>query len=116
MITSFSLTPANGCERETLWELVDSIDGLLVGDKGYLSAPLQHELRPVGIELETALRSNRHDSRDPAWVALLKRLRRLIETVIGQLVERFWKELPRRKRTGYQNQKRASCSSLCNLR
>ncbi|MBF2027491.1 MAG: TetR/AcrR family transcriptional regulator [Oscillatoriales cyanobacterium C42_A2020_001] len=25
-------------------------------------------------------------------------------------------ELPRRKRTGYQNQKRASCSSLCNLR
>jgi hypothetical protein len=30
-----------------------------------------------------------HDARDPAWVALLKRLRRLIETVIGQLVERF---------------------------
>jgi cytochrome P450 len=25
-------------------------------------------------------------------------------------------ELPRRKRTGYQNQKRASCSSLCNWR
>jgi MFS transporter, OFA family, oxalate/formate antiporter len=25
-------------------------------------------------------------------------------------------KLPRRKRTGYQNQKRASCSSLCNLR
>jgi len=33
---------------------------------------------------------------------------------IGQLEER--NELPRRKRTGYQNQKRASCSSLCNLR
>jgi UV DNA damage endonuclease len=27
-----------------------------------------------------------------------------------------WNELPRRKRTGYQNQKRASCSSLCNWR
>jgi len=25
-------------------------------------------------------------------------------------------ELPRRKRTGYQNQKSANCSSLCNLR
>ena len=25
-------------------------------------------------------------------------------------------ELPRRKRTGYQNQKRDNCSSLCNLR
>ena len=89
VITSFSLTPANGSERETLWEMVDSIHGLLVGDKGYLSAPLQQELRQVGIELETALRSNRQDSREPAWVALLKRLRRLIETVIGQLVERF---------------------------
>lgn len=89
VITSFSLTPANGSERETLWEMVDSIGGLLVGDKGYLSAPLQHELRQVGIELETALRSNMQDSRDPAWVAFLKRLRRLIETVIGQLVERF---------------------------
>jgi hypothetical protein len=41
------------------------------------------------ITMETALRSNMHDSRDPAWVALLKRLRRLLETVVGQLVERF---------------------------
>lgn len=42
--------------------MVPSIRGLLVGDKGYLSAPLQHELRQVGIELETALRSKMHDS------------------------------------------------------
>jgi IS5 family transposase len=89
VITGFSLTPANGSEREALWEMVSSIHGLLIGDKGYLSAPLQQELRQVGIQLETALRSNMHDPRDPAWVALLKRLRRLIETVIGQLVERF---------------------------
>ena len=89
VITDFSLTPANGSERETLWDMVDSMTGLLVGDKGYLSAPLQQELREVGIELETPLRANMHDSRSPAWVALLKRVRRLIETVIGQLVERF---------------------------
>jgi hypothetical protein len=29
------------------------------------------------------------DTRDPSWVVLLQRMRRLIETVIGQLVERF---------------------------
>lgn len=29
------------------------------------------------------------DERDPAWVKLLMRVRRLVETVIGQLVERF---------------------------
>ncbi|NEQ26584.1 MAG: IS982 family transposase [Microcoleus sp. SIO2G3] len=89
VITSFSLTPANGSEREALWDLVQTIHGLLIGDKGYLSASLEHELRQVGVELETALRSNMRDSRAPAWVVLLKRTRRLIETVIGQLVERF---------------------------
>lgn len=89
VITGFSLTPANGSEREALWDLVQTIQGLVIGDKGYLSAPLQQELRAVGIELATALRCNMHDPRDPARVALLKRMRRLIETVIGQLVERF---------------------------
>jgi hypothetical protein len=29
------------------------------------------------------------DCRNPAWVKLLQRMRRLIETVIGQLVGRF---------------------------
>jgi len=89
VITGFSLTPANGSEREALWDIVSTIQGLLIGDKGYLSAALQQDLRQVGIELQTALRSNMQDSRDPSWVKLLQRMRRLIETVIGQLVERF---------------------------
>lgn len=89
VITSFTLTAANTSEREALWEMVQMIHGLLIGDKGYLSAALEEELQSVGIDLETALRSNMQDPRDPAWVALLKRTRRLIETVIGQLVERF---------------------------
>ena len=89
VITGFSLTPANGSERETLWDIVRTVRGLLIGDKGYLSQPLQHQLQAVGIQLETALRSNMQDERNPAWVKLLMRVRLLIETVIGQLVERF---------------------------
>ncbi len=89
VITGFSLTPANGSEREALWDMVQMIHGLIIGDKGYVSAAFQHELQQVGIELETALRSNMHQERHPVWVALLKRVRRLIETVISQLVERF---------------------------
>lgn len=89
VITSFTLTAANASEREALWEMVQMIHGLLIGDKGYLSAALEQELQSVGIDLETALRSNMPDPRAPAWVTLLKRTRRLIETVIGQLVERF---------------------------
>lgn len=89
VITQFTLTAANGSEREALWDLVDRIHGLLIGDKGYLGAELQQELHQIGIELETALRSNMNDPRDPQWVKLLQRVRRLIETVIGQLSERF---------------------------
>lgn len=89
VITEFSLTPANGSERAALWDMVSTIQGLLIGDKGYLSQPLQQQLQAVGIQLETALRSNMPDERDPAWVKLLMRVRRLVETVIGQLVERF---------------------------
>ncbi len=89
VITGFSLTPANGSEREALWDIVQPIQGLVIGDKGYLSATLQQELRTKNIELETALRSNMHDTRSPTWIKVLIRTRRLIETVIGQLVGRF---------------------------
>jgi len=89
VITQFALTPANGDERETLWDLVSKIHGLLIGDKGYLSQPLKQELQTFAIDLQTALRSNMHDSRPHWWVRLIIKVRRLIETVIGQLVGRF---------------------------
>ena len=53
VITGFTLTPANGSERAALWDMVSTIQGLLIGDKGYLSRPLQHQLQAVGIQLET---------------------------------------------------------------
>ncbi len=37
VISGFSLTPANGSEREALWDLITRVKGLLIGDKGYLS-------------------------------------------------------------------------------
>lgn len=89
VITGFSLTPANGSEREALWDIVSPISGLLIGDKGYLSKPLQEELRTKSIYLETPARSNMEDTRNPHWKKLCMRTRRLVETVIGQLVERF---------------------------
>jgi hypothetical protein len=53
VITGFSLTPANGSEREALWEMVQKMHGLLL------------------LILETAVRFNMQDSCDPVWVALL---------------------------------------------
>ena len=89
IITGFSLTPANGNEREALWDLVPEIKGVLIGDKGYISQFLYQELNQENIELQTPLRDKMKDSRPQALVKMLMRVRRLVETVIGQLVERF---------------------------
>lgn len=89
VITGLTVTPASGNEREALWELIEGMQGLLIGDKGYLGAFLKADLMTVGIDLQTPLRSNMHDDRDPQAVARLMRVRRRIETVIGQLTEQF---------------------------
>lgn len=89
VITGFALTPANASERDTLWETVNGITGLLIGDKGYLGQDLQQDLLDCRINLQTAKRSNMKDTRDRHWVKLLVKTRRLVETVIGQLSERF---------------------------
>jgi hypothetical protein len=90
VITAFSATVASGSERETLWELVPGTHGLYLADKGYLSAPLQQQLRQEAqIDLQTPLRDNMVDTRSPEFVSLLIRERRRIETVLGQLAERF---------------------------
>lgn len=89
VITGFTISAANGSEREALWETLAGVHGLVIGDKGYLSKALQAELADCGIELSTPLRANMKDERPQAWVHLLQRLRRLIETVNSQLSERF---------------------------
>jgi hypothetical protein len=89
VITGFSLTPANGSEREAVWEITNGISGLLIGDKGYLSSWLQQDLLKQALNLETPKRSNMLELRDRHSVKMLVKTRRLIETVIGQLAERF---------------------------
>ena len=50
----------------------------------------QNELRiEVGINLQTALRSNMQENRDPKFIQALKTKRRLVETVMGQFVDGF---------------------------
>ena len=36
VIGGFGVTPANVDERQALWDMVETIEGLLIGDKGYL--------------------------------------------------------------------------------
>lgn len=89
VITGFTVSAANGSEREALWETLERVKGLVIGDKGYLSKSLQTELAEYGVELVTPVRSNMKDGQPKAWTHLLQQLRRLIETVNSQLSERF---------------------------
>lgn len=72
-----------------MWDLTHSIRGLLIGDKGYISQPLKEQLAIQEIDLQTPLRSNMQDSRPKGFVKQLISTRRLVETVIGQLTQRF---------------------------
>ena len=90
IITGFTLTSAATNEREAVWDTTDGIKGLLIGDKGYISKILQEQLlQQRNINIQTPLRKNMKDTRPKALVKILMRVRRLIETVIGQLVQRF---------------------------
>jgi hypothetical protein len=89
VISGITLTAADIDERDALWDLVDKLKGLLLGDKGYLRPELKQALAEQGLDLQTPLRSNMKDERPKGWVKLIVSVRRRIETVIGQLVERF---------------------------
>jgi len=89
VVTGATFTAANIDERDVCPELVEKIQGLLLGDKGYMRQELQKELSAKGLHLQTHLRDNMKDSRPKGFLKWMKGTRRLIETVIGQLTERF---------------------------
>lgn len=63
--------------------------GWWFGDKGYLSALFKEDLRKVGILLDTPVRSNMTDGCTREERKERSNARRLIETVLSQLTERF---------------------------
>jgi hypothetical protein len=89
LLVGYTLTAASVDERDALWDMTDAISGVLLGDKGYLRPWLKTELAEQGIRLETPLRKNMNDARDPRYLQCLMKVRRRVETVIGQLSERF---------------------------
>ena len=89
LISSFVLTPANVEEHQVVEDMLSSIKGLVIGDKGFIGNELKTRLKQKGIALETPLKKNMKDHRSPDFVFYLKLIRRKIETVIGQLAGRF---------------------------
>ena len=89
VITAATFTGANIDERDVCPELVEKIKGLLLGDKGFIRPELQNELKKQELHLQTPLRDNMKEERPKYFLKWLMGTRRLVETVIGQLTERF---------------------------
>lgn len=86
-ILSFMITPADVDDREPLKvkDFVKEIYGKLVGDKGYISKELFHELFTDGIQLITKVRNNMKNCLMSVSDKILIRKRAVIESVNDEL-------------------------------
>jgi Transposase DDE domain len=89
-VTHFTLTAANVDERDVVEEYAGLFKGHLLADKGLISEDLRKKLDKHGIDLQTPLRKNMKDDRPTELVQRLLKVRRRVETAIGQLCEQFF--------------------------
>lgn len=89
IITNFAFAKASIDERDVVPELTEGLTGLLIGDKGYIRPYLREKLLRRKLVLQTPFKKNMKDNRPKKFIRLLMAIRRRIETVIGQLTERF---------------------------
>ena len=74
----------------------------MIADKGLIGVDFQQELRYFAqINLQTAAKTNMKEKRSKDFIQWLVSTRRLVETVIGQLTERFHIEKVRARKLWY---------------
>lgn len=89
VIMGMGLAAANVDERDLVPELVVGLEGLLLGDKGYIRPALTMELAQQGLHLVTPLRSNMKQQLTSQYRKAISRCRQLVETVIAHLCHWF---------------------------
>ena len=91
IIRDFALVPANVLELQAGIELLEEHTDLVVlGDKAFISAPLQARLRAENrLILRTLPRRNQRQQLPPAVARALNAARQIIETVNSQLAGQF---------------------------
>jgi hypothetical protein len=88
VIAGYSLAPANEHESKVVPEMVKKTLEILLGDRNYWVPRLKEELATDGIDLEAPFRNKSKDPY-PKHSALISRIRYRIDTVFGQLTDRF---------------------------
>ena len=87
VIIRAELAPANTSDVQMAPCLLDGADGWALADRNYWSPRLFERLRERGLPLLTPFKTKTHET--TPWPITLTQKRRRIETVIGQLTERF---------------------------
>ena len=87
VIVDFRLAPANVHELQVAEDLLTGVQGWALGDRNYWSPELTERLRLSGLVLLTPFKKATSETKP--WPKWLKHKRYRIETVIGQLVDRF---------------------------
>lgn len=80
-----SLTPGNVDDRAPVPQMVQRLRGKLIGDRGYISAPLTELLFEQGLHEVTRLRKNMKNRLMHLSDKFLVRKRAIIESIIDQL-------------------------------
>jgi hypothetical protein len=88
VVRAFALAPANVSDRAALPALDLPVGSQGIGDRNYWAPELRDELAAAGIRLHAPYSSKAKDP-DPARSTALSQERWLIETVQGQLAERY---------------------------
>lgn len=84
-IQNLKITQGNTDDRTPVLELVEGLEGLLFGDRGYIKASLFHKLYEHGLKLVTSLKKNMKSHMMPWIEKVLLRKRSIIETVFSVL-------------------------------
>ncbi len=88
VITRFTVAPANVHELSVVPQLAVGAPGVLIGDRNYWSPRLTQELLQEGVTLLAPFGSRKRGPW-PRWSFILSRLRYRIDTLFGQLVDRY---------------------------
>lgn len=87
VLVGLQLAPANLHDSHFVEDLTANTSGIVLADRNYWSPPLTERLAQQGIQLSTPYKSAKRQPKP--YPFQLTNLRRRIETVIGQLTERF---------------------------
>jgi len=88
-VVEITITAANVDERDSAYDVLQAIAGVLLGDKGYIRPQFKADCEAVGIDLQTPVRKSMIEQRPPWWLKLLRRVRKRVETVSSQREPRF---------------------------